>query len=219
MTEVTTMAGNAVPLGTNDYARTDTVFITSAKLTYDELVSRGLQCTDNEDTSRWTLGALASVVETEYGKKTLRTYAGDIKRGKSTVYEARDVFRTFSAARNFDEFRVDHQGLSWTHYRHTFRHMSAAGLSLERALELLELADEQRWKPEMYQAELIRETGGAKAKAPRLARVCRDVPARITNMGDNLYELEFDDAAPYTPVDSGRYFVTISRAIQEETKP
>lgn len=112
--------------------------------TWDRLVAMGIDAYEAKDRAHFTLGQLASEVETVYGDDSLGNYARDINAERARLYEYRSVwnFYAFSAvAEYYDRFA----NLRYSHYRDAMRfrdrdkalaflaHASDDGLLVEQA--------------------------------------------------------------------------------------
>ncbi len=179
---------------------------------WETLVSEGLQYREETDDRFWKLGELVSRVKKQYGKSSVDLFAGEIGERSKTLRGYYRVYKEFSTQ---VDFRHQNALLSFSHFRAALR-MKKRGLPA--MLALLTEANDSRWSAAFTEARAIDDSNG-KPTAPRLKRVCKDVPCRIIRTADGAETItlwfrdEFGATRPEVP--TGEYYVTISRKIEQ----
>ncbi len=191
---------------------------------WETLVSEGLQYREETDDRFWKLGELVSRVKKQYGKSSVDLFAGEIGERSKTLRGYYRVYKEFSTQ---VDFRHQNALLSFSHFRAALR-MKKRGLPA--MLALLTEANDSRWSAAFTEARAIDDSNGKPTAPlgvqplgvqPRLKRVCKDVPCRITMSSRvrHVLDIDLNDDMPADFV-NGEYLITISqKQAEEEAQP
>lgn len=82
-------------------------------LEWESLVSKGLELRERQDSNQWSLGELASEVESVYGEDSVGKFASEISVVKKSVLNYRTVYKRYQGT----GLREKYPKLSFSHFK------------------------------------------------------------------------------------------------------